>query len=45
MGFLIFLLIAAALVGAYVFRVQLLSKVLGQPESRIRGQLERRKRR
>ena len=40
-----FLLIVAVLVGAYVFRVQLLSKVLGQSETRVRGQLERRKRR
>ena len=39
------LLIVAAVVAAYVFRVQLLSKVLGQPESRVRGHLERRKRR
>lgn len=39
------LLVVVGLVLAYVFRVQLLSKVLGQPESRIRGQLERRKRR
>lgn len=38
-----FFLIVATLVLAYVFRVQLLAKVLGQPESRIRGQLNRRK--
>jgi len=45
MGFLIFLVIVAAVGLAYVFRVQLLSKVLGQSETRVRGQLERRKRR
>lgn len=39
-----FLLIVVALVLAYVFRVQLLARVLGQPESRIRGQLNRKKR-
>jgi len=39
-----FLLIVAVLVGAYVFRVQLLSKVLGQPEERVRRQLNSRKR-
>lgn len=39
-----FLIIVAVLVGAYVFRVQLLSKVLGQDETRIRRALERRKR-
>lgn len=39
-----FLLIVVALVAAYIFRVQLLAKVLGQPESRIRGQLNRKKR-
>jgi len=38
------LLIVAAVVAAYVFRVQLLSKVLGQPEERVRRQLEARKR-
>jgi hypothetical protein len=43
MGFLIFLVIVGALVAAYVYRVQLLSKVLGQPESRVRRQLGRRK--
>lgn len=43
MGFLIFLLVVGALVGAYVFRVQLLAKVLGQDESRVRRRLERRK--
>jgi hypothetical protein len=37
------LLIVVLLVLAYVFRVQLLSKVLGQPEERIRRMLGRRK--
>ena len=44
MGFLIFLLVVGALIGAYVFRVQLLAKILGQPESRVRRQIERKKR-
>lgn len=39
-----FVLIVAALVVAYVFRVQILSKVLGQSEDRVRRALERRKR-
>jgi hypothetical protein len=43
MGFLIFLVVVGALVAAYVFRVQLLAKVLGQDESRVRRRLERRK--
>ncbi|WP_271635696.1 hypothetical protein [Solicola gregarius] len=38
------LLIIAAVVVAYVFRVQILSKVLGQSEDRVRRSLERRKR-
>jgi hypothetical protein len=42
MGYL--LLLIAVLAVAYVFRVQLLSKILGQPESRVRARLERRKR-
>lgn len=37
-------LILAAVVAAYVFRVQILSKVLGQSEDRVRRALERRKR-
>jgi hypothetical protein len=37
------LLIVVVLVVAYVFRVQLLSKVLGQPEERVRRMLGRRK--
>ena len=44
MGFLIFLIVVGALVGAYVFRVQLLAKITGQDEARIRRQLERKKR-
>jgi hypothetical protein len=40
-----FLLVVVALVVAYKFRVQLLARVLGQPESRIARQLEQRKRR
>ncbi len=38
------LLIVALLALAYVFRVQILAKVLGQSESRIDRQLNRRKR-
>jgi hypothetical protein len=38
------LLIVAALVLAYKFRVPLLAKVLGQPESRIERRLNQRKR-
>jgi hypothetical protein len=37
------LLIVVVLIVAYVFRVQLLSKVLGQPEERVRRMLGRRK--
>ena len=44
MGFVIFLVIVGALVAAYVFRVQLLARVLGQDEDRVRRRLERRKR-
>jgi beta-lactamase regulating signal transducer with metallopeptidase domain len=39
------LLVVVALVVAYKFRVQLLARVLGQPESRIARQLEQRRRR
>lgn len=39
----ILLLIVVAVV-AYVFRVQILSKVLGQSQDRVRRGLERRKR-
>jgi hypothetical protein len=42
--FWIFLLLVVAAVAAYKYRVQLLSKVLGQPQSRIERQLNRRKR-
>ena len=42
MGFVIFLVIVGALVAAYVYRVQILAKVLGQDESRVRRRLERR---
>ena len=38
---LIVLVVAGVL--AYKFRVPLLAKVLGQPESRVKRQLERRK--
>ena len=38
------LLIIAAVVVAYKFRVPLLAKVLGQPESRIERRLNQRKR-
>lgn len=40
---LFLLLLVIAVVAAYVFRVQLLSKVLGQDETRVRRMLERRK--
>lgn len=39
-----FLLIIGVLVLGYVFRVQILAKVLGQSESRIDRQIGRRKR-
>lgn len=39
-----FLLIVIVAVAAYVFRVPLLAKILGQPEERIRRQIERKKR-
>ncbi|HLR85634.1 MAG TPA: hypothetical protein VK059_11835 [Nocardioidaceae bacterium] len=38
------LLIIAAAVVVYVFRVQIMAKVLGQSEDRVRRALERRKR-
>ena len=38
------LLIVVALVLAYRFRVPLLAKILGQPQSRIEQQLNRRRR-
>ncbi|MFC6147805.1 MULTISPECIES: hypothetical protein [Mumia] len=37
------LIIIAIVAAAYVFRVQLLSKVLGQDETRVRRMLDRRK--
>ena len=43
MTFLIILVVLVAGFVAWKMRVQLLSKVLGQPESRVRRQLERRK--
>ena len=45
MGLVIFLLLVVAAVAAYKFRVQLMAKVLGQSETRVRAQLESRKRR
>lgn len=44
MTFWIIVLLVVAGVAAWKFRVQLLAKVLGQPESRIERQLNRRKR-
>ena len=41
--FWLILLIVVAAVLAYRFRVPLLAKILGQPESRIERQLNRRK--
>ena len=37
------LIIVAAVALAYIFRVQLLSRILGQPESRIERQLKRKR--
>ena len=45
MGWLILLIIVVGAVAAWKLRVPLLAKVLGQPEDRIRRQLEQRKRR
>lgn len=39
--FILFVVVVAV---AYKYRVKLLAKVLGQPESRIERQIERRKR-
>jgi hypothetical protein len=39
----IILLVVVAAVLAYRFRVPLLARILGQPESRVRRQLERRR--
>lgn len=44
MWFLILLLVVVVVGGAYVFRVPLLAKILGQPEDRIRRQIGGRKR-
>ncbi|WP_310961405.1 hypothetical protein [Nocardioides terrisoli] len=44
MWFLILLAILAVCAVLYVFRVPLLARVLGQPESRIQRQLGRRNR-
>ncbi|WP_340540875.1 hypothetical protein [Nocardioides sp. GXZ039] len=44
MWFWILLIVVVAAVAAYRFRVPLLAKILGQPESRIQRQLERRRR-
>lgn len=44
MWFLFFCALVVGGVLAYVFRVKLLAKVLGQSETRVRGHLERRKR-
>ncbi|MCW2794431.1 MAG: hypothetical protein JWO76_3529 [Nocardioides sp.] len=43
--FFILLLVVVAAVIAYKFRVPLLARLLGQPESRIERRLEQRKRR
>ena len=40
--FIILVLVVAA-VAAYKFRVQLLSKILGQPEHRVQRAIDRRK--
>ena len=45
MTFLIILLLIAGGVVLYLNRVKVLAKILGQPERRIAGHLERRKRR
>jgi hypothetical protein len=38
-----FLVLVAVVVVAYIFRVPLLAKILGQPEERIQRALDRRK--
>lgn len=45
MGFLIFLVVVIAAVVAYRNRVPIMAKVLGQSETRVRAQLESRKKR
>jgi hypothetical protein len=44
MWLLIIIVLVVAGVAAYKFRVPLLAKILGQPQSRVRYHLERRKR-
>ena len=44
MKFLLLLVIIAGLVAVYRYRVPILAKVLGQPQSRIERQLNRRRR-
>jgi hypothetical protein len=43
MGFLIIVVLVVAGFVAWKMRVQILAKVLGQPEERIRRQIERRR--
>jgi hypothetical protein len=43
MGFLIVALLVVAAVAAWKFRVQILARVLGQSEDRVRRQLNRRR--
>ena len=43
MGFLILVLVIVALVVVYRFRVPLLAKLLGQPQSRIERRLNQRR--
>lgn len=43
MWFIILIALVIAGVVAYTMRVQLLAKILGQPESRVRGRLDGRK--
>ena len=43
MGFLIVALLIVAAVAAWKFRVQILARVLGQSEDRVRRQLNRRR--
>ena len=43
MGWLIFIVVVVALVVAWKMRVQLLAKILGQSQSRISRQINRRK--
>lgn len=41
MGFLLLVIVVVALVAAYRFRVPLLAKILGQPQSRIERRLNK----